>query len=51
MDRGRFALVEVAEDGFADVGAEFLPSVGLSDDGMAKGAGAVKPPSVSSSLI
>src|SRR5277367_6346928 len=38
-DGGRFAFVEVAEDGFADVGAQFLPSVGFSNNGMAECAG------------
>jgi len=38
-DSWGFAFLEVAEDGFADVGAELLPSVGLGDDGVAKSAG------------
>jgi hypothetical protein len=38
-DGGRFAFVEVAENGLADVGAKLLLSVGLGDNGMAKGAG------------
>jgi hypothetical protein len=38
--KGRgFALVEMAEDGLADIGAKFLPSVGFGDNGVAECAG------------
>jgi hypothetical protein len=38
-DSGRFAFVEVAENGFANIGAKFLPCVGFGDDKIAKRVG------------
>ena len=33
------AVFEVEGDGFEDVGAEFVPGVGVGEDGVAEGSG------------
>lgn len=38
-DTGGLAFFKMATDSVPDVGPEFLPGVGLRDDGLAEGAG------------